>query len=115
MKKYRLLLSIFFLNCFAQAQLPAWDWAIKATTTKAQAPIAICVDGEHNGVYTVGYNAGLALFNTSVTDSGSFLLKHDLNGAPVWAKSIPGTPTEIKKDTLGNIYVLGNFKGTAFF
>lgn len=90
---------------------------------------AIAVDSSGN-VYVAGpYGANLTVYNqpggvsdtfTTLTNSGSndiFVVKYDTNGAVQWATRISSTATDagdgITVDSSGNVYVTGDFGGTA--
>ena len=69
---------------------------------------------------TVDFDPGSGTANlTSAGSSDIFIAKYDVNGNYVWAKGMGGTGFEIGNsiglDSVGNIYITGNFKGTADF
>jgi len=70
---------------------------------------------------TVDFDPGLGTsFLTALGGFDIFTLKLDNNGNYIWAKSIEGSATndqsrEILTDSIGNVYLMGYFEGTADF
>ena len=87
---------------------------------------AITVDASGN-VYTTGFFEGTADFDpssstynlTAIGQIDVFIQKLDASGSFLWAKSIGGSLQEngnaIEIDAFGNIYIVGEFQGTADF
>ncbi|MBI4648130.1 MAG: SBBP repeat-containing protein, partial [Bacteroidia bacterium] len=87
---------------------------------------SIAVDGSGN-VYTTGYFQGIAVFDPgpgtyNLTSAGLediFISKLDASGNFVWAKQLGGTNIDysysIALDSSENVYITGNFSGTANF
>ena len=87
---------------------------------------SIYLDDSGN-IYTTGgfqgtadFDAGPAIFNlTSAGDSDIFFSKLDNNGNFLWANAIGGAYRDAGKglsvDESGNIYIIGDFKGTVDF
>lgn len=99
-------------------------WAQQMGGSRSDIGHAIAVDGAGN-VYTAGTFTGIAdfdpgadVFELQPTGSSSlFLSKLDTAGNFVWGRQIAGgaTPTALKLDKLGNLYMAGYFQGTADF
>jgi len=83
-----------------------------------------------NNVFLIGsFWNHLVLGNTTLSASGSnnfnyFISKLDLDGNPIWAKSIINeyynhltfeSEANISSDIFGNLYIFGTFEGTAYF
>jgi outer membrane protein OmpA-like peptidoglycan-associated protein len=102
----------------------AFVWA--KTTDNAGSSDSIAVDSSGN-VYTTGNFPDTVDFDpgagtTNLTSAGSadvFVSKLDSTGAFVWAKGFGGTSSDIGQsvaiDTSGNVYISGEFQGTADF
>ncbi len=83
---------------------------------------AIAVDATGN-VYVTGYYAGTASFGgisrTSAGNDDIFVAKYNNSGTIQWVQSAGGTGAEsgigIAVDAAGNVYVTGNYAGTANF
>lgn len=107
-------------------------WAKQISgTTNIESPKSALVDA-NNAIYvtgqfanTVDFDPGSAVYNLvpvpGQPNSGSagFLLKLDVNGDFVFAKSFGGfnthTSNVIRKDAEGNVYVAGNYSNAIFF
>jgi hypothetical protein len=107
-------------------------WAKQISgTTNIESPKSALVD-DNNAIYvtgqfanTVDFDPGSGVYNlvpvSGQPNSGSagFLLKLDVNGDFVFAKSFGGynthTSNVIRKDAEGNIYVAGNYSNAIFF
>jgi hypothetical protein len=116
MKKiYLAFISLYLLLMFIGAgKLKAqdWEWARKAdATTDLQSSQQICADNAGN-VFALGLNSGTATYNTTILNSGYFIVKYDTYGNVMWAQNIQGRPRRILCDDYGNLYVLGNFDST---
>ena len=82
---------------------------------------------QSNNVYVTGYFGGTADFDpgagvsniTSAGNSDIFLAKYNSSGALQWASAIGGTSDDesnaITVDFSGNVYITGDFQGTADF
>ncbi|MBX7052005.1 MAG: hypothetical protein K1X54_08225, partial [Flavobacteriales bacterium] len=97
-------------------------WAKKVGGSVADEPRDMKIDSDGN-IYITGFFAGIADFNpgaanTNLTSLGNrdiFILKLDLNGNLLWAKSLGTTAFDygqgIAVDNEGSVYVCGNFGG----
>jgi hypothetical protein len=100
-----ILTNFTLLNAMAQQ----WEWARKADFDSAyQHPLDICSDNAGN-VYTMQTNTGWCIYNSTLLDSGTFIVKYDANGNFSWANRLEGEPKRIHCDEDGYLYVLGNF------
>ncbi|MCD4736380.1 MAG: SBBP repeat-containing protein, partial [Bacteroidales bacterium] len=78
---------------------------------------------ENGNIYITGYYGGDISFGTdTLTAVGCYdvyIVKMDINGNCLWARSAGGTSCEsghgIAPDNFGNVYVTGAMEGTAFF
>lgn len=82
---------------------------------------SIAVDQSGN-IYVTGSFKGTASFGntTLIGDEATiFIAKYSSSGTPLWAQKVNGTytggGTSIRFDKLSNVYLLGNFYGTAAF
>lgn len=83
------------------------------------------IDVDSNGdVYVTGYFANMLIFSdgTTLTSNGGggiFISKYSSTGALLWAKNAGGTSYATGEglvlDNAGNIYLTGQFRGTASF
>jgi hypothetical protein len=104
----------------------AYKWAKSIGSAGEDRGNSITTDASGN-VYITGSFAGTADFDpgmgiqtlTSVGGSDIFFAKYDNNGNYQWAKSIGSTGYDggnsITTDASGDIYITGNFRGTADF
>ena len=124
---YHTTLICLLLSTFAHAQTfkPTSYWRAGSSGGDAIADIAIdsagnqYICGSFTG--TVDVDPGSGVYNISTasgqTQRDAFLLKLDVNGNFLWAKSFGGTTndyqssTTIKFDNNGNVYVLGLYRG----
>ena len=117
-----LFIVVIIQNSFAQN----FEWAKSLGGISDEFVYSIAIDSFGN-VYTVGYFAGSIDFDpgigTFLLNSGSgedmFIQKLDAQGNFVWAKQMGGISNaygnSISIDEIGNIYISGNFLGTADF
>lgn len=125
--KFKLLL-IFFIN-LSFAQQPVLDWAKSFGGTSQDRCHTIAVDPSNNVLVGGGFagsvdfdpnNGTFALTTPLSYDYDAFISKLDSNGNLVWAKKVGSSPGSdeiysITVDHQGNIYALGNFRGTVDF
>lgn len=101
-------------------------WAKVIGGTNTDLAVSVSLDGSGNilltGTFTgtVDFDPGSATTNlTSGGQSDIFLAKYDASGNFVWAKRLGGTSTDnvsyLTTDGSGNIYITGNYNGTADF
>ena len=101
-------------------------WVKKMGGTLADSGGDIVLDGNGNiysigGFYgTVDFNPGAGINNlSSVGSSDIYISKLDANGNYMWAKSVGGVAydyyNKLVVDGAGNVYITGNFSGTADF
>lgn len=126
----KLLLAVLFGSLWTvnNAQAPRFDWAFAtgglngATYTSSMA-----LDNLGN-IYSIGHfysgpvdsdPASDMLNLSSVGGLDIYVSKYDTSGELIWAKRIGGTEddegTAIAVDGSGNVYLTGNFQGTADF
>ena len=110
---------LFIANIYAQS--PNWQWAKSAGGANDDTGRSIAADSSGN-VYVTGYfGSDSIIFGTNTfykSDFGAlnmdfFLVKHDIAGNVIWAKTAGGTNidvgTGVATDVFGNIYVTGYF------
>jgi len=98
------------------------QWATSIGGTSNDYGRGIATDSSGN-VYVIGeYSGTLTIGSTTLTGAGSddvFVAKYDTSGTVQWAKGIGGTSADygrgIATDSGGNVYVTGNYSGTATF
>ena len=97
-----------------------WLWARSSVGTAAESAYAIATDSAGNA-YVTGFHQSATFGNISLTSYGSYdayVIKVDGNGNSIWAKTAGGTNWDygwgVAADG-GNVYVTGEFKGTAYF
>jgi len=103
-------------------------WVKTAGGTGDEIPLSIAKDGAGNiivgglyhGTNPADFDPGAGVFNlTAVGQSDAFILKLDVNGNFVWAKSMGGVQTDylqaLAVNTSGNIFATGYFSDTADF
>ena len=102
-------------------------WAHNFGGTSFDNGNSLAIDSAGN-VYTTGYfsgtidfDPGAGTFNLTSSPAGSdvFISKLDSDGNFLWAKNFGGTGSDIGNslaiDSIGNVYITGNFEGTADF
>lgn len=97
-------------------------WVAHGGSTGDDVSYDVALDTAGNA-YVAGYFQGSATFSDTVVSShgGSdiFVSKYDTNGALVWIKTAGGSLTDLGRgiavDSAANIFVTGNFQGTATF
>ncbi|MDO9001804.1 MAG: T9SS type A sorting domain-containing protein [Bacteroidota bacterium] len=104
------------------AQPPNWQWAKSATGANAENGNCITTDVSGN-VFVAGYfYSPTIIFGTyTLTNTGNydlFIVKYDINGNVLWAKSGGGAFDDvglsIAADGNGNVYVTGYFYSPVF-
>ena len=83
---------------------------------------SVAVDAEGNSYGVGSMGSGITFSGTSLFSAGAedaYLVSYDANGTLKWAKSGGGNGTDVAygvaTDLKGNIYVVGEFSGTATF
>lgn len=122
--------AFFLLASFGQpiqAQTPSLAWAGKAGgLADSEIGRDVAVDGAGNVLIVGDFNStadldfSAGVFNlTSAGNADGFVTKMDSSGQFVWARQLGGpdgvTPLAVTTDGIGNVYVAGNFRGTADF
>lgn len=119
-----LLLSALFPSL--SAQTVALDWVIQIGGIESEIGTEVIVDAAGN-VYstgsfggTVDFDPGMATLNlTSAGETDVYVQKLDAAGNLVWAVTLGGTSFEtgraIAVDAAENVYITGDFYGTADF
>jgi hypothetical protein len=98
------------------------QWARKISGTGSDRGNDIVTDSAGN-VYVTGYYENtITIGSTQLTSVGSFdvfVAKYDTSGTAQWAKTIGGADSNrgysISVDSSGNVYVTGQYSGTADF
>lgn len=118
-----MLLFTMSLQC-SFAQVPVWVSKFEAASfNNGPAYIRHTAVDKQGNVYVVGafnksvYFAGTTIVGNWTTLTG-FVLKLTRNGALSWVKSLPGLSSDatgVAVDTLGNIFMTGQFEGTVDF
>jgi hypothetical protein len=98
------------------------QWVQKAGGTKNDAGNGIYVDNIGNTFVTGEFSDSASFGPTRLISNGAsdmFIAKYNSSGNVEWVKNAGGKNNDagnaIKKDGWGNIYVTGNFRGTASF
>ncbi|MBD78929.1 MAG: hypothetical protein CL840_08420 [Crocinitomicaceae bacterium] len=123
--RIKITLLVGFLSNFLALSAQNYEWT--ATSSISQYNEYSITHDAHGNVYTVGqfkktvdFDPGSGTTNlTSVGAEDVFIQKLDASGNFIWAKSFGGksydSPTSVKVDANGNIYVLGSFRDTVDF
>ena len=120
--------NILTCNADCTANLKDCDdfsWIKKANSLFYNQVQDIAVDNSGNAYITGSFNISVNFGDFTLTSNGSldyddmFIVKYDPIGNVVWAKQAGGNNMDegygIVSDSLGNIYVVGSFDGTALF
>jgi hypothetical protein len=127
MKKYFIWAIVCTLtNLKASAQNLEWASNIDAASTNSGYDLVtdaagnVYLSGQFSG--TTDFDPSAAVYNlTSVGIFDAFVAKYDANGSFIWAKQMGGAEDEgaisrgVDVDEAGNVYIFGDFKGTADF
>jgi hypothetical protein len=126
MNKIYITIIILLFPFFIEAQIPPIEWAKSVGGVSFDTPSSIIADGAGN-VITVGnfkttsdFDPGIGVANlTSAGSFDPFIVKLNSSGDFVWARSVGGTMLDqiysVTVDDSENIYLTGNFQGTADF
>jgi hypothetical protein len=127
MKHSFLLIFVFLLTLFANAQSPVFEWAKRLGGKYSDEGNSIAIDIAGN-IYSTGYfndtadfDPGPGTFNliSAAHSNDIFVSKIGPTGNIIWAKGI-GTNSDdlgnaLTTDKFGNVYITGTFRGTADF
>lgn len=120
MKTLLLISATFLCLTVVNGQTPNWIWAknsVAAGTPSHDEGRGIAIDADGN-VYISGFfqSTTISFGSFTFTKSGGadiFLVKYDASGNIIWAKSFGGSntdyATDLALDTLGNVFMTGNF------
>jgi hypothetical protein len=122
--KHKYFLTFFLiLNSALRAQPVQWEWAISDGTINLDEGKKIAVDAEGSSYVLAKWNDTLYL-----SWNEAKIIKYDRRGTLLWSKSIKGTfgkvyqgdgsflnGEDITTDASGNVYVVGEFSGPAYF
>jgi hypothetical protein len=119
MKALYLLSFLLFTNLEIFAQGPAWQWAKSGFGNQNDQSAAVTTDASGN-IYVTGFFASdsiifgtYTLYNNGVGAQDMFLVKYDISGNVLWARSIGGSADEksyaVATDAAGNVYVSGSY------
>ncbi len=104
------------------AQVPEWQWAVRAGGSDQDYGWSAALDGDGN-IFVTGNFMGTATFGattlTSAGDKDVFIAKLDAGGGWLWAKRAGGPGLDwgkdITADGAGNCIVTGHFSEAAWF
>lgn len=104
---FTIVLSVSFSNSFSQN----WIWA--KTTNGGGQTHSVYADASGNVFVTGTYGGSIVFGSTTLTSSVAsniFIVKYDMNGNVIWAKSLGGgRGSSIRTDVSGNVFVTGSF------
>lgn len=99
-----------------------YQWAIRAGGSGSERALCIKTDGQGNSYITGFYYQTASFENQSITSSGAqdvFIAKYNNSGVLQWVKTAGGVNADIGNgitiDDDGNVFVTGEFSGTATF
>ena len=114
----------FLLSCIAYSQAPTFSWVSQSNAAE-QGNVAVSDsknDSFGNFIVTGSFYNTVTFGSTTFSATSgqhSYVTKLDDSGNFVWTKSISSTGRifsySVDTDPQGNIYVVGNFNGTATF
>lgn len=126
-KPLLITLAILMLGPLGSFAQTGWIWAKSAGSTGLDGTRDIYTDAAGN-TYATGTFSGITATFGSITLTNAdpngfnrdiFVAKYDTDGNVLWAKSAGGTGNDagnaIAVDGDGNVYITGEFKGTADF
>lgn len=104
---FTIVLSIYFSKSFSQN----WIWA--KTTNGGGQTQSVYADANGDVFVTGTYGGSIVFGSTTLTSSVAsniFIVKYDMNGNVIWAKSLGGgRGSSIRTDMSGNVFVTGSF------
>lgn len=121
--KRKIAIAFFsaFLCYAVNGQVPEWSWARGAGGLLDDWAMSVKVDGKGNAYLAGGFNSPVMTFGqdtTTVSNGCIFLAKYDVSGNIKWAVSTGSSGpsfygaayvTSSAVDSVGNIYVIGDF------
>ena len=117
-------LILLVIPFFLSAQVPQWSWAKGVDSGGDEGVFSVAHDPVSGGVIAVGsysnnISASIPGLTGSLGSQDGLVVKYDPLGNVIWAFSIGGTGwdavLDVATDPLGEIYVCGQFNGTANF
>src|SRR5690554_6799470 len=128
MKKLLIAILCGSLWTTSNAQAPTFDWAFATGGLNGATYNSSMALDDLGNIYSIGhfysgpvdFDPGSDILNlSSVGGLDIYVSKYDASGELVWANRIGGTEdnegTAIAVDDSGNVYLTGNFQGTADF
>jgi hypothetical protein len=121
MKKLYTIIILAFVSLSVNAQTPDWAWANSAGGTGSDGGNSSITDALGNVYVTGTYSSPSITFGvTTLTNAGSndvFIVKYDILGNVLWAKSIGGAEDDngrsVTTDGIGNVYITGYYHSTS--
>jgi hypothetical protein len=109
-QNYILIFFLFISLCNAQT----WPWAKSGDGTGLDEGLNVTTDSNGDAIITGIFQSPTITFGTyTLTNSGSYdiyIVKYNINGNVLWAKSIPGAwGYSLSTDESNNIFVCGSF------
>jgi len=113
---FLLVLNLIPVAHFLHAQIPEWNWAIRAGGTSNEYVYDLDVD-EYGNVYAIGtfHSTSVTFGNITLSNGGAatscdvFVVKYDNQGHVIWAKKGGGSVNDfgygIAVDHVGNVYI----------
>ena len=102
------------INNGSQQVTPDWDWA-----NKLDGKVSNVVTDTTGASYVLGnYTTNVTFGSTTLTGSGTYVVKYDATGSLIWARSVAAgstTGNDVTIDASGNYYVTGSFSSTGNF
>jgi hypothetical protein len=102
------------INSGGQQITPDWSWANKVSGTNTN----IVIDTIGNSYLIGNYSSNVTFGSTTLSGSGSYVVKYDSLGIVIWARTLASgtiSAKDIAIDAFGNYYVTGSFFGSGTF
>lgn len=94
-------------------------WIRQAGSAHNEYGYGVAVDAQGNVVITGGLSSSISFGDTVIKSGGIFLAKYDSTGKLLWARGAGGACCSegfaVDIDASNNIYIVGDFEGTAQF